>query len=511
MTKPVLVYKLAWIHVFLGSILLVAPLSICRLALGADEVGTAHPLVFQAAAPDGSWVFVCQAREDTNLDGKISVEVGFHGEVMGDRMTPYFIVGTGPGQKVDDFISSDSKGRYALVIREEKLILIDTVSKSEINLSALGADIRDDGNPFGPHRAGSFDAKGGQLLYLRRKAARTVAVVRELASAREIEIDPGPGDLWRASFAPNSDDWLVLSVIAKDTDGNGRLEWPQQRTTMSARRCRASASAFSTAGSSGDTPETRIVPVKGGIARSAPGFAGVLRDSILRRDPSGSIVMERLSGETKELIPAACGAVILHADAQRGLVLSFCAKGARFAGEFAPLELRDLDGKISVLGSIRLVGDVAMTTIGNRARSWDRFFSVSVEHGPTVIDLDGRTQRALESGDQIISVYGNRLLYVSGVSGSSLNLMDLLTGERRVLLPSVERSTTSIRAGSVVSYGPLVIDLSRGNIIGKITGAPLAVAAPGRVLVFDNSTPERSQAGVQKGPLFWRTPSPLEK
>src|SRR5262245_21794783 len=59
-------------------------------ATSADRlIGTAHPVMVDEIADDGSWMVLCQARHDTDGDGTISVGFGMHGAAYGDRLDPY--------------------------------------------------------------------------------------------------------------------------------------------------------------------------------------------------------------------------------------------------------------------------------------------------------------------------------------------------------------------------------------------------------------------------------------
>src|SRR5689334_22299759 len=69
-------------------------------------MGTKHPMLVQRVAPDGHWAFVCQAREDTDHDGKVEIEVAYHGETSGDRLVPYFIRSSGKETVIEDLVSS---------------------------------------------------------------------------------------------------------------------------------------------------------------------------------------------------------------------------------------------------------------------------------------------------------------------------------------------------------------------------------------------------------------------
>jgi hypothetical protein len=71
---------------------------------------------------------VCQAREDTDRDGKLAVRYGPRGELEGDAMRSYFVLGAGPGEAIDGLAAYDPTGRYVVVVVDGKLWLIDAVT-----------------------------------------------------------------------------------------------------------------------------------------------------------------------------------------------------------------------------------------------------------------------------------------------------------------------------------------------------------------------------------------------
>ena len=74
---------------------------------------------------------MCQARQDTDRNGKISVGYGMHGDTFGDRLDPFLVFGSGTGSLIDSFVA------------------------------------RDDGNPFGGARGASIAADGTRMIYFR--------------------------------------------------------------------------------------------------------------------------------------------------------------------------------------------------------------------------------------------------------------------------------------------------------------------------------------------------------
>src|SRR5580704_3080342 len=75
-------------------------------------IGTAHPVLVQELAENGSWMVICQAREDTDHDRKIEVGVGFHGNLVGDAMKPYLVFGSGSGMPIDELVARDDDSAW---------------------------------------------------------------------------------------------------------------------------------------------------------------------------------------------------------------------------------------------------------------------------------------------------------------------------------------------------------------------------------------------------------------
>jgi hypothetical protein len=294
----------------------------------AGDVGTAHPVVVQAVGANAQWAALCQARADTDGDGKIEIHVGYHGDLHGDEMTPFLVLGSGAGAPIDDFVTASPSGRHLVVIRQGKLVLIDSESKGEVDLSAHGADVRDDHSPFGHHRAAELSDDGERVLYLRHDAAGDSVVVRELATQNEVVIPAGPGMLWRATFAPGGR-WVQLLVVAKDTDGDGKLTWPTPRTSLGGRKCRGPIAVYGVYGRNGDEPEERYARVTGGAAVTAADVVIPMGDALIRRAKDGALSIDAGGGKTRALAPAACGAKVLAVDPPSGRVLVACGALAK--------------------------------------------------------------------------------------------------------------------------------------------------------------------------------------
>jgi hypothetical protein len=226
-------------------------------------VGTKHPVVMEGWARDGSWIAICQARQDTDGNGKIEIHLGHHGDLYGDAMTPYIVRHDGKGDPIDALVGTQ-RDRWVVAMRGGELALFDAQRGS---WEQLRADVRDDGVPVGPHRAASVAKAGDRMVYF--KDDQTM-IVRELSTGVEkVVIVPGV-KLWRVAVEALGH-WAQVFVIAKDTDGDGMLTWPRIKTSLSARGCRGPVMSYSTGGWSGDKWEERWLDLATGTMAAQRG------------------------------------------------------------------------------------------------------------------------------------------------------------------------------------------------------------------------------------------------
>jgi len=181
--------------------------------------GTAHPLGSMTVDPGARWVAFCQARKDTNGDGRVEASWGHHGEVIGDRMAAYLAFSGGEGQPIDAFAAAAPTGDYVSFVRGGRLVL---ASSDGVPIT-FGAGMRPGFKVQRP--AGwseTFDSTGKRFLYLARKNRHEVLRLRELEATREIEIDPGPGMVDSVRFDP-SGHWLVIGAYTRDDNRDGTI------------------------------------------------------------------------------------------------------------------------------------------------------------------------------------------------------------------------------------------------------------------------------------------------
>ena len=196
-------------------------------------VGTAHPIVIEAVARDGAWVVICQARKDTNGDGEIEVNVGYHGDTWGDSFEPYVVRGAGEGEPIDSLVGYTRDGRWLVALRAGELAVLDVTTGLWQELP--GADVRDDGVPLGPSRVASVARGGDVMTYFRDDET---IVIRELSSGAEKVVKVPGARVWRVELEP-SGLWARAYVMKTDTDKDGKLTRAEIDQAHAARRAEA--------------------------------------------------------------------------------------------------------------------------------------------------------------------------------------------------------------------------------------------------------------------------------
>jgi hypothetical protein len=508
--------------------------------------------VVGAADQARRWAVVCQAREDTNGDGEVTVLVGNHGDMLGDDMVPYFFAIGREEMAIDVLVAPSPTGSHVVFVRQGRLVLHTAATGAQEDLSALGADARDDSSVFGSHRAASFDGAGTRLVYIRthgKDAARTrdsargqnpdrnnaVVVVRDLSTGAEVEIDPGPGLLYRAALDERGH-WVDLQVVARDTDGTGALDWPGQSTSLSGRHCRGPVASYSVYRTYGDTPERRVAPATGGTALVVPDLARPMGPHLLRRTRDGALLLRDGSGSDTELAPAACRARILHGDPVRARLLVVCAAttGPKGAGaEGATGEARaDTARAAATTGPLIVVGKgihqtlpVTVLVSDEEAPTWSAQRLVAVagaDDTPVVVDMETLATTVLGLRDQVLATHGTALLVYGGRTPSRttrpLVWRDLARGVTHRLLADVWPLHISdvLQRGRLVMASDSVVDMDTGRLLGRVPVAPeyrrmlqkkrgpLAFEISVDGLVLLDTLP--LDDGLPRGPLRWLSP-----
>ena len=250
------------------------------IASPTATLGTPSPGVGYQVDPGQRWAAICEARKDDDGNGRLEVVTLHHGDTGGDELEPYLVLGSGPGTRIDDFVAADPQGKWLVVTKDMCVHLVDVALGSSVILR--GADGRPGDTVVGGHRAADFSADGNHVLYIKSNGPQASIVVQDLRSGAERSVDPGPGQLASAFFEP-SGRFVVMEMLTRDTDGDGKLSAPTTATTLGQRRCRGPAMSASFFGQIGDRPVQRIVPIQGGKVEDAP--AGQPFEAVVPQEP----------------------------------------------------------------------------------------------------------------------------------------------------------------------------------------------------------------------------------
>jgi hypothetical protein len=469
-------------------------------ASAAPTIGTAHPVRLLDASPDGRWAAICEARADTNKDGAIAVGPGFNG-IYGDQMAAFLVTGTGPGIELDDFVDRDPTGRWVVILRKAKLVLLDTTTNRDVDLTALGAYTNPARDPSGAYLGVSFTAT--HLAYVAVRNKKVLVAVRDLVAGTEVTIDPGPGKLWSVAFAPSGARVLV-EVLPIHADPKVAIKFPSYRQPGLYRDPRCITRTYSDDITiSGDNPVMRIAATSGGTALDVPGYITTIGDATVRRDPKGAIFLDDAKG-VHELLPAVCTGVVKRVDPIKGRLLARC----KAKGDASPLLL------VSV-GSVKDLG----VPSGNSTDDYDAPFGRHVlsstnDADDTITDLDTGKRRVAKFNQRDHASLGDRTLV-----SRHLRLI-MLDGPGETDLGAITTEYPEVLSAGTIRYiAPLVVDMATGKLLGvaptrempmmkdskfKTTVSPsiLAVAADGRML----GTYTLNVSGYPDGPLEWITP-----
>ena len=438
------------------------PASAHRLAIGNGDFGTAHPTILRRVDPDERWMALCQARKDTDGDGKIEFHVGHHGATFGDTLDQYLVLGGGPGTLIDALVDASDDMRWIAILRGGTLELVDSTTGEIFGMK--NADVASDNRPGAPHRAGMF--AGDRLLYVRHRTAGDALVVHELATHTEREIAV-PDRLWRIGSAGKLTQLYTVP-------GN---DFPQLRTSLDAGECLGAPMSYSTGGQSGPQPTERVIDLDQGKVAAASGVITVI-DATVVREKAGALYLDN-----DEIAPATCKPQVLAMLKAPARVIAICGakkqakvlllgKGLRV--ELASID-RDKDNYEDFTGALEpatgVVCDAGLHCVATKTNAR--------------IDLKGGVAEY---------AFGNKLYVVHATMSSRTHeIIDVATGTRT----PIKSSDKKLAAGRyLIDYDDRLIDLETATVGPKVTD-PRRLSAAGRVLRF--ATPDT-------GPVRWTKP-----
>jgi hypothetical protein len=490
----------------IGRILVAALVPALALAARGDDdpaqdggVGTAHRIHFVAAHPDGAWVVIAQAREDTDGDGTVRVGRGPHAEFTGDVTRTYLVRGSGAGEPIDAYVASSPSGRHVAFIRDGRLVLLDVAEGTEVNLSARGADA----DTRGFHRAdrvASFDRVGRHVAYVRREGDLRRVVVRSLeGTGTEVEINPGSGLLDGADLTADGE-WVVVRVVTRDSDRDGVLRLPHGAPSPASHP----GAPFSRQGVLGDGTELRLARATGGAVEPLPSPFCVMGRRRVVRGRDWSLALAHSDGASTPLAGAEAGAIVhSYNPILEAVVVVHTAGEAKGRVEW-------------IRGSARRVLPVAVASFPVETPRMDvrRFEALELGFAQRGSVIDYETGNVDVSPDHVMAVHGPIVLRARD---RALVLRNVESGEERILgdLPRSEYPFART-AGSLYASMEVVVDLAQMKVLGSppvhptldpTEASPQAVRRDGRVLVARDMLRD-GRSRHPRGPYFWLAPVP---
>lgn len=457
-------------------------------------LGTADPYTVDMAAKDGRFIVLCQAREDTNQDGRIEVSLGYHGDTYGDLLLPYFIRDHGPGERFDELIAVGAHERQLLVVARPDLLLIDTQAGRSVALP--NADV--DNRPLRarvldprPSAFGVFGSRGKKAAYEKRGDSIKIGI-RDLLAHTEIDIDAGPGELGHMSF-DTSEQWLTVLTAPADTDKNGRIEFPENRTTLAPEACRGPVMSFSVGPARGDDVKAQLVHIESGkVLETPPGWIGTLGDSMLIRAPDQSLVSMSVDGTKKTIVSPECAGTLLWAHEEPLRLMAVCKDNT--------LQWITPENTSTTPKTLRRM---QKPPTRDRLR-WERGPLVYLRDGEIefFVDVSSGTGMVVElkPGARVLAHFEKQIL---AIVDQHFVWLDLQSGEIRELpMADADQDTWVERqSGPAVAVKNRVIDLAQGRIIGRYEPPLLGLDSRGRILQAANVYVSGGKLG--RGPLWW--------
>ncbi len=455
--------------------------------------GTENPLIVVTASPARNWMVLCQARQDTDGNGRVSVSVGPTGELEGDALQTYFVAADSRETRIRQFLGNDPSGRYVAYRTENELWLLDTVTNNQIDLAANGAETTDDGQSFTTHRALSFGPRGRSVAYLRTVSGETTVVVRDLVSGEQREHPVGSGLVGRLSFEPDGD-FIRLDVVLADSNGNGRVQWPFPPAKDKSGPCAGPIPRYNVWQFPGDESKPRLLRLSTGELIDAPGFVMTVGENIVVRNDTAELRLLTPSGERRKISSDTCNARVLHADAKRETVVFGCA-GAYGARRDIFLRTPTARKHLNV--------DIAAFEQDTRFDGYPDWLALYPHNDSTLLNLEDGELYKLPEGSRTLATFttnalvddGGKLLFAH-LDGADTKPKLHWTATNRTRKPL----EPLLIALPLIALGEELFDIEHRRWLGRFSQTPLAVSSDGRGLIPRRPGTDRRLA---LGPVQW--------
>jgi hypothetical protein len=497
------------------------------LAPADTHIGTTHPLTVIGSDPQGEWVAICQAREDTNGDGRYEVHFGHHGESSGDVLRPYLVIGTGAGEPVSAYLGRDPTGRFVIVGQDGRLWLRDLRLNTRVDLTSRDLDTEPDPSGLFSGRVARFDPGGSRLAMILRRDRFAEIALLDLETEQTTRVLLGPGRVWRTGFSGDGR-WLLSQVI-RNRDRSKVLDLPDVSTTYRGTPC-TRPSSFSIFGLSESPNEVHqvLTHVESGRSQRMEDFLMFFGDRFLRRDVTRRILLGDASGANVELVPASCDGPIVAASAEYQTVIVACGahKVPSLAEDLPVPEARRLR-EAHYAKHVRLTAFRPGGTLPVRLAPEEEYHDTrdladgrfALLRGP--YNDDARRQKVFDFKDWRVRELSKPVCdllvgdYVLAWNGADTRAVHVLSGETRFV--SGNPCGHSMRRDPYLLIGTDLIHTPTVTRVGTLARGcespvcePFALTTDGRALVKVGTEP-RASWRADHGPLVWLSPRWIER
>lgn len=454
-------------------------------AVALGDIGLAGPVQLLEASTGGAWVALCD----------------------GEPRRAKLVLGSGPGELLDEILARDATGRYLVVTTGGLTELVDAVTSSRVNLTELGADVRKLRADFADHRTLSFDAAGRYLAYVRRQAGASSIVVRKLEDGTERVFSPTAAELVKITLSADAR-YVTFDALREDTNHNGKLDFPAPEQPAIKDACEKQPLRFRNFSyqGRGDAASRGVVTLGDGSVRDLPTLLMPLGASLLLREADGSLLLLRENKRTP-LAPAGCAARVLFADAEREQIVASCSPPLPKRVKGKPLPPPSGKREVWLFGAglaQNLQRELYETSVDREAIVGARLVPLYPGAEAGLLDLERRELQPLAAGSRVLMTNGTTALIWRD---NDLYRYEAQTKREERLARGVAKNPELLQVPGAVLISPFVIVGGSGAALPSPERA-LALSSSGFVLT--GSSDGTSDASIQ-GPLRWvdaRVPPP---
>lgn len=478
-----------------------------RVATGLE--GTYY---FEDAAGDGSWLVLERFRSRYAKEDPRPSEGGLALLIRGR-----------PRLFIESHLASPDD-RHLLIRQPDRSLLLDTVSGRETELSArsyddalyerLGPDAALGPQPAtavyeaDPSCYQSFSDDSNALVSLEPERGGYHIKVFDLEDHRHREIELGPGVVSWVEMMPDGESVMVVMTVQDPTPG------PVPESSGLTMVQRWPRWDFNDAGHHACRPPfildpevfivTRVLDLDGQELGRQRGEYRLLGDKLIRPTGEGGYWWWRPSDDEPRRTTE-CEDRPLEFDTVAGGILYHCRDGEPFREDWeiyqpGRLVLETFDRTIDL-------GPLVPSSTSSVVETTRPYIVFDVHEGQAIVNLDSAAI-TLFPPESVLAVAGGRALVRRKSRAFSMDVavVDLSSGAELSAFTVRESDEASSQGtGTTIVLGRSMIDLSAGQLLGRLPYWPTAVTHQGHALVPDKRRTKRYV--VSRDPYRWHHPA----